>query len=110
MLINVLLVIPDYALSHAISSLLITYVKQHEAQMNFNFGQFKLSIFLNCLNLLITHYIKFFHFFATDHQYSPTAEIIPETLSYTGTSGPLDLTRYFIYAAAVIAVTYVRIF
>lgn len=39
MLINVLLVIPDYALSHAISSLLITYVKQHEAQMNFNFGK-----------------------------------------------------------------------
>ncbi|XP_055305939.1 phospholipid-transporting ATPase ABCA1 isoform X3 [Sitodiplosis mosellana] len=78
MLINVLLIIPDYALSHAINSLLITYVKQHEAQMNFNF----------------------------DHQYSPTAEIIPETLSYTGTSGPLDLSRYFIYAAAVIAVTY----
>lgn len=40
MLINILLVIPDYALSHAISSLLITYVKQHEAQINFNFGEF----------------------------------------------------------------------
>lgn len=39
MLINMLLVIPDYALSHAIRSLLISYVKQHEAKINFNFGE-----------------------------------------------------------------------
>lgn len=45
--------------------------------------------------------------FSLDHQYSPTAEVIPETLSYTGTSGPLDLTRYFIYAGCVIAISYV---
>lgn len=38
MLINVILIVPDYALSHAISCLLITYVKQHEWQINFNFG------------------------------------------------------------------------
>lgn len=48
-------------------------------------------------------------FVQTDHQYSqPTAEVIPETLSYTGGYGPLDLTTYFIYAAAIIIVTYVR--
>lgn len=40
-LINILLVIPDYGLSHAISCLLLTYVKQHEAQINFNFGNSK---------------------------------------------------------------------
>lgn len=38
-LINILLVIPDYGLSHAISCLLLAYVKQHEAQINFNFGK-----------------------------------------------------------------------
>lgn len=43
-----------------------------------------------------------------DHQYSqPTAEVIPETLTYTNNYGPLDLTTYFIYATAIIAVTYV---
>lgn len=41
LLINVLLLIPDYGLSHAISCLLITYVKQHEAIINFNFGKFE---------------------------------------------------------------------
>lgn len=39
LLIDILLVIPDYGLSHAISCLLLTYVKQHDAQINFNFGK-----------------------------------------------------------------------
>lgn len=55
-------------------------------------------------------YLTAFLFLKIDHQYSPTAEFIPETFSYTGNSGPLDLSRYFIYAAAVIAVTYVRFY
>lgn len=38
-LINALLIIPDYALSHAISCVLLTYVKQHEAKIEFNFGE-----------------------------------------------------------------------
>lgn len=46
MLIHGLMVIPDYALSHAISIMLIAYVKQHEAQMNFNFGKFYLIFLL----------------------------------------------------------------
>lgn len=44
----------------------------------------------------------------TDHQYS-TAEFIPETFSYTGSSGPLDLTRYFIYMGAIIIFIYVSL-
>lgn len=44
-----------------------------------------------------------------DHEYSqPTAEVIQETFTYTSSYGPLDITTYFIYAGAVIAVTYVR--
>lgn len=38
-LINVLLIQPDYALSHALSAMLLTYVKKHESQINFNFGE-----------------------------------------------------------------------
>lgn len=37
-LINVLLVWPDYALSHALNVLLLIYVKQREPNYNFNFG------------------------------------------------------------------------
>lgn len=44
----------------------------------------------------------------TDHTYS-TAELIPETVSYTGNSGPLDLSVYFIYMTIIIAIIYVRI-
>lgn len=48
--------------------------------------------------------------FQTDHQYAePTAQADPDTFSYTETNGPLDVSRYFIYAGAVIAVTYVNI-
>lgn len=38
-LINVLLVVPDYALSHALSALLLNYVHQRQTQIQFNFGK-----------------------------------------------------------------------
>lgn len=38
-LISVFLILPDYALSHALNALLMTYVKQRESQYNFNFGK-----------------------------------------------------------------------
>lgn len=44
-----------------------------------------------------------------DHTYSHTAELIPETVSYTGNSGPLDLSVYFIYMTIVIAFIYVSL-
>lgn len=40
LMINVLLVWPDYALSHALNVLLQIYVKQREPNYNFNFGEF----------------------------------------------------------------------
>lgn len=44
----------------------------------------------------------------SDHEYS-SAEFIPETFSYTGSTGPLDLTIYFIYMGSVIIFIYVSI-
>lgn len=43
-LIMVLLVIPDYAVSHALSALLIKYVKHRETQYHFNFGMSSTSL------------------------------------------------------------------
>lgn len=39
-LISIFLIMPDYALSHALNVLLITYVKQREQQYNLNLGNF----------------------------------------------------------------------
>lgn len=38
-LILVLLVAPDYAVSHALNALFIKYVKHRETQYHFNFGE-----------------------------------------------------------------------
>lgn len=37
--ISVFLIFPDYALTHALNALMLTYVKRHEQQYNFNFGK-----------------------------------------------------------------------
>lgn len=39
-LIHILLVAPDYAISHALNALFIKYVKHRETQYHFNFGEF----------------------------------------------------------------------
>lgn len=56
--------------------------------------------------IIITNDDYIFEF--SEHQYS-SAELIPETFSYTGTSGPLDLVYYFSYMAAAIIFVYVSL-
>lgn len=36
--ISIFLIFPDYALTHALNALLLTYVKQRESEYHFNFG------------------------------------------------------------------------
>lgn len=101
-LINILLVWPDYALAHALNVLLQIFVKQREPNYNFNFGKKQ-----NLLTQNISEINVAFRFVFADHQYA-TAE--PETVTYTHISDPLDLTKYFIYMGSVILIIYVSYF
>lgn len=40
-LIAVLMIAPDYAVSHALNALFIKYVKHRELEYHFNFGEFR---------------------------------------------------------------------
>lgn len=69
-----------------------------------------ISILVSSINFTKIFFIKTcntqFAYISTDHKYS-TAELVPDTFSYTGNSDVLDLTRYFAYMTSLIVIVYV---